>query len=78
MRISPPGVKKCSMPSQLSLSTVVPQAAASKSRPEGQYPITAMSLRVTLSVSLEEEKNAECSGGATCCTNQMLRVHGKV
>ena len=36
IRISDPGSKKTSMPSHQSLSSAVPQAAASKNRPEGQ------------------------------------------
>ena len=34
--------------------TAAPQAAASKSLPDGHHPIAAMACRVTLSVSLDE------------------------
>ncbi|GAO04841.1 hypothetical protein PSR1_03737 [Anaeromyxobacter sp. PSR-1] len=67
-RISSPGVKNASRPSNQSDRTGTPQAAASNSRPDGQWPSAAISARVTLSVSGDEQKNAGWSEGSRCRT----------
>jgi hypothetical protein len=54
-RISAPGVKKASSPSQWSERMGVPQAAASKSRPDGQNPVSAIARLVTFNVTRDEE-----------------------
>lgn len=54
-RISLPGVKKRSSPSQASDSTGVPHAAASNRRPDGQLPIAAIARRVAFNVSRDEQ-----------------------
>lgn len=54
IRISSPGVKKASSPSHQSDTTGTPQAAASKSRPDGQNPSAAIGARVTDSVSRDD------------------------
>ena len=50
-RISSPGVKTASIPSQRSVRIGAPQAAASNRRPDGHQPLLAMASRVTFSVS---------------------------
>ena len=54
-RISVPGAKNESSPGQLSETMVVPQAAASNRRTEGEKPAIAISRRVTFNVNLDEE-----------------------
>jgi len=51
--ISAPGSKKSSRPSHPSVRHGTPQAAASNSRPDGQWPMEAISARVTFSVKRE-------------------------
>ena len=51
--------KKWSSPSNQSVTIGVSQAAASKNRPDGQYPHRAISLRVMFSVRREDEYKAE-------------------
>jgi hypothetical protein len=74
--ISLPGVKNVSSPAHPSLNSGVPHAAASKSRPDGQYPIVAMARRVTFKVRRLELKNAGCSDGGRCWTKKTLCVQG--
>ena len=55
MTISEPGSKNSSRPSHQSLITGTPQAAASKSLPDGHQPISLIASLVTFRVNDEEQ-----------------------
>lgn len=77
VRLSATGSKNSSNPVQRLVSTGTPHAAASKSRPDGQWPIAAVAPRVTFSVSREDAKNDGWSSGGRWLTKKILSVQGK-